>query len=69
MTTKPIYTALELETRTHINTAHAAYLLGRTSQCLRRWAMTGKPITPVKFNGRLSWPVAEIKRVLLGAAA
>jgi len=64
MARKAAFTPLDLETRTHICTAHAAHLLGRTSHCLRRWAMTGKPIAPVKFNGRLAWPVAELRRVL-----
>ncbi len=60
------YPPLALETRTHVNTEHCAYLLGRQSQTLRVWACyeTKGPLRPVRVNGRLAWPVSEIKRVL-----
>ena len=59
------FTSLEFERRTHVDTACAAYHLGRKPQTLRVWASseTG-PLRPVRVNGRLAWPVADIRRVL-----
>lgn len=60
------HVALALETRAALSTKEAAFHLNRQPQTLRLWAMrdgTG-PIRPVRVNGRLAWPVAEIKRVL-----
>lgn len=62
-------TPLALETRAILPTAEAAAHLARKPQTLRQWAMTeAGPIRPVRINGRLAWPVAEIRRVL-GVAA
>ena len=60
---------LETETRSHVETACAAYHLNRRPQTMRTWAtyQTGE-IHPVRVNGRLAWPVAEIKRLLNGGA-
>lgn len=59
------FTSLELERRTHVDTACAAYHLGRKPQTLRVWAFSEKgPLRPVHVNGRLAWPVADIRRVL-----
>lgn len=55
---------LEQVTRPHVPTEQAAYYLNRRPQTLRGWAMSGRVLSPLKFNGRLAWPVAEIKRVL-----
>ena len=56
------------ETRTHTNTAAAAHYMLRKKQTLRRWACTNEgPIRPVRINGKLAWPVADM-RVLLGVA-
>lgn len=56
---------LELETRSALPTAEAAGQLSRAQQTLRIWAMRENgPIRPIRVNGRLAWPVAEIKRVL-----
>ncbi len=55
---------LDQVTRPHVPTEQAAYYLNRRPQTLRGWAMTGHVIQPLRFNGRLAWPVAEIKRVL-----
>ena len=65
-----LFPALALETRTHVTTEHCAYLLGRRPQTLRCWAIyeTKGPLRPVRVNGRLAWPVSEIRR-LLGMAA
>ena len=59
-------TPLALETRTALPTHEAAGHLNRAQQTLRMWAMrdgTG-PIRPLRINGRLAWPVSELRRVL-----
>jgi hypothetical protein len=58
------YPPLETVTRSHVNTETAAYYLSKRPQTLRKYAMTGHPIKPVRFNGRLSWPVDSIRRAL-----
>ena len=55
---------LELVNRPTVPTAQAAYYLNRAQQTMREWAMTGKVIKPLRLNGRLAWPVKEIRRVL-----
>ena len=57
---------LETITRPNVDTAAAAFYFSRQQQTLRQWACfdgTG-PIRPLRINGRLAWPVREIKRVL-----
>ena len=57
---------LEFETRTVIDTATAAQHLNRQPQTLRVWARdTGSPLRPVRIHGRLAWPVADIRRLLI----
>lgn len=51
-----------------VNTTEAARALGRSPATLQRWATTGGPIAPRRINGRLGWPVAELRRILAGAA-
>jgi len=59
---------LELETRSHINTEHCAWLLGRKPQTLRVWScLENGPLRPVRINGRLAWPVAQLRQILRGA--
>ena len=67
MQTTPLFPPLEQETRTNVGTAAAAFYMLRSAQTLRIWACkeTG-PLRPVRVNGRLAWPVAEIRRVLKG---
>lgn len=56
---------LERETRANLPTPEAAYHLNRAQQTLRLWAMRENgPIRPIRVNGRLAWPVAELRRVL-----
>lgn len=58
-------TPLDQEKRTTLPTAEAARHLNRTPATLTWWSHTGKgPLQPVKVNGRLAWPVADIKRLL-----
>lgn len=53
------------ELRTHVDTACAAYHLGRRPQTLRAWAcLENGPLRPTRINGRLSWPVGAIRLLL-----
>ena len=57
--------ALACETRTILPTQEAAFHLNRAQQTLRLWAcLENGPIRPLRINGRLAWPVAELRRVL-----
>ena len=59
---------LELVTRPTVDTAAAAYYTNRQQQTLRGWAChEDGPIQPIRINGRLAWPVAQL-RTLLGVA-
>lgn len=61
------FTPLEQEARSHVETACAAYHLMRKPQTLRVWACKENgPILPVHINGRLGWPVAEIRTLMNG---
>ena len=56
---------LELVTRPTVPTEQAAYYLNRRPQTLRGHAcMENGPIRPLRINGRLAWPVSELRRVL-----
>lgn len=56
---------LERETRATLTTPEAAWHLNRRPQTLRAWAMRDAgPLRPVRVNGRLAWPVIDLKRVL-----
>lgn len=58
-------TPLVQESRAALPTPEAAFHLNRAQQTLRLWAMREDgPIRPIRVNGRLAWPVAEIKRIL-----
>lgn len=51
-----------------VTTTAAAYYLNRRPQTLRCWAcMENGPARPIRVNGRLAWPVADI-RALLGVS-
>ena len=59
------FTPLKLEHRPAVNTAAAAHYLSRRPQTLRGWAcLENGPLRPMRINGRLAWPVAELRRVL-----
>lgn len=63
------YPPLETVTSPTIGTNHAAYVLNRKAQTLRGWACSQSgPIRPININGRLAWPVNEL-RELTGVAA
>lgn len=64
---KQPFPPLALETRTTIPTDAAAHHLNRKPQTLRAWAcLENGAVRPVRINGRLAWPVAEIKALLTG---
>lgn len=59
------YLPLEQVLRPNLTTAETAYYLNRRPQTLRGWAcMENGPLRPVRINGRLAWPVSELRRVL-----
>ena len=61
----PNYRPLSTETRANLPTPEAAYHLNRAQQTLRIWAMRQDgPLRPLRVNGRLAWPVADLRRVL-----
>jgi hypothetical protein len=56
---------LEAERRPALSTADAAWHLGRQPQTLRGWACNEDgPLRPLRINGRLAWPTAELRRLL-----
>ncbi len=58
---------LQSVTRTHVDTASAAYYLNRKPQTLRGWHCHGDFIDglrPLVINSRLAWPVAGLKKVM-----
>ena len=58
-------TPLAAERRSTLSTFEAATHLNRACQTLRIWACRENgPIRPLRVNGRLAWPVAEIRKVL-----
>ncbi len=66
-TNQPI--SIEMETRSAITTAEAAFHLSRAPQTLRAWASADSgPIRPIRVKGRLAWPTAALRR-LLGVVA
>jgi hypothetical protein len=57
--------SLALEKRAALPTCEAAYHLNRAQQTMRLWAMREDgPLLPMRINGRLAWPVSELRRVL-----
>lgn len=59
------FPSLESVTRPTVDTASAAYYLNRRPQTMRGWAcLENGPLRPVRINGRLAWPVSELRRVL-----
>ena len=63
------YPRLEQITRPTVDTTAAAFYLNRKPQTLRGWACREDgPIRPLRVNGRLAWPVADLQRVLLHAS-
>ena len=62
-TSQPV--ALDQEVRSALSTSDAAFHLSRAAQTLRIWACRENgPLRPIRINGRLAWPVPEIRRIL-----
>lgn len=56
---------LDRESRANLPTPEAAFHLNRAQQTLRLWAMRENgPLRPIRVNGRLAWPVSELRRLL-----
>ena len=63
------FPSLSEETRAGVETDCAAFHLNREPQTLRIWACKQNgPIHPIRINGRLMWPTAELRK-LCGVAA
>lgn len=63
------FPSLDNEAREVVDTTLAAFHLGRKAQTLRKWAcLDNGPLRPVRVHGRLAWRVADIKKLLSGAA-
>ena len=59
------YPPLEVVTSPTVTTEQAGFYLNRRPQTMRVWACRGDgPVRPIRVNGRLAWPVAELRRVL-----
>jgi hypothetical protein len=59
------YPSLASETREIVDTACAAYHLGRKVQTLRKWACyEDGPLRPVRLHGRLAWAVTDLRRLV-----
>lgn len=60
-----LFPPLQSVTKPSLTTEESAYYLNRKPQTLRIWAMKENGlIRPLRINGRLAWPVREIKKVL-----
>lgn len=60
-----VHPPLERETRHAVDTDCAAFHLNREPQTLRVWACRENgPLRPLRINGRLAWPTAELRRLL-----
>lgn len=58
---------IDQETRSHVETACAAFHLSRKAQTLRAWAcLENGPIRPRRINGRLSWATSDLRNLLNG---
>lgn len=65
LATADAHVSLDRETRAAVDTDTAAYHLSRRPQTLRAWAChEDGPMRPLRINGRLAWPVSELRRVL-----
>lgn len=63
------FPSLNQETRSHVDTACAAFHLNRAPQTLRLWAsLKVGALQPRKVHGRLSWSVSQIRDLLNGDA-
>ena len=65
VTAPPQFPPLEIVTSPTVSTEQAGYYLNRRPQTMRVCCRDGTgPIRPIRINGRLAWPVSELRRVL-----
>lgn len=68
-TTIQQFLPLEQESRSHVETACAAFHLNRQPQTMRSWASSERgPIRAIRINGRLAWSTSQIRALLNGGA-
>ena len=59
------FVPLDQEIRTHVSTKVMCFHLDRKEQTARGWACNEDgPLRPIRVNGRLAWPVDDIRRIL-----
>lgn len=59
------FVSLDRQSRPTVSTKEAAYYLNRQPQTLHIWACKESgPIRPRRVNGRLAWPVEEIRKLV-----
>jgi len=65
-----LFSPIDQESRSHVETACAAFHLMRKPQTLRAWAChENGPLRPVRIMGRLAWKVDDIKRLVAEGSA
>ncbi len=65
MVHKKAFPPIEKVTRPTLNTEEAAYYCNRKPQTMRHWAcFENGPLKAIRVNGRLAWPVSDIKKLL-----
>lgn len=69
LATNQSFPPLEFVTQPAIPTNQAAFYLNRKPQTMRSWAcLENGAIRPIRINGRLAWPVSDIRKLLNGGA-
>jgi len=59
------FVSIDRLTRPTVSTREAAFYLNRRPQTLYIWACRESgPLRPKRIQGRLAWPVADIKKLL-----
>lgn len=59
------FVPLAKEIRSHVCTKVMCFHLDRKEQTARSWACKENgPLRPIRVNGRLAWPVDDIRRIL-----
>lgn len=59
------YLPLGQVSRDTLTTDEAAFHLNRACQTLRIWACRENgPLRPLRINGRLAWPISDIRRLV-----
>jgi len=65
--TADFFPPLETVTRPNVTTKEVAFYTNRREQTVRGWAcFEDGPLRPLRINGRLAWPVSELRKVVGG---